>query len=267
MLLEDINYFKVIELYDSSILNIHDKHVSCLEQDNDSYNDIIAKYLKRVVLTRYSLYKNSNRIDLLSNKLKIYKSNSQVNTIKDDRLSLLFDDPSKGQFTPYEQAVYNVCNTFNIIYTITSTDTSKKCVEDFVFEIVNKGIDECVISAISLTEYIQNCNYSINISEEECILAYNMLLKEEENCNLSFKQYHSLIKLGWTPESILTIYSNQYTLTPDGKTINTLLTSYQLSDLCFSDPYTGTGNKKDFLIKALEGVDMPQNIKDEIINS
>jgi len=190
-----------------------------------------------------------------------------VTTIKDDLYLYKSQNNNIINYTPLEQALYDVCNLFNITYTVVNDSKSvRDCMINLTYEVINKTIDPCVVSILSITDYIQKCGYNINISEEECIFAYNVL-KEDQSCNLTLQQYQQLLSLGWTPYSLEMLYSNQYSLSSDGKTLKSSLNYYLVDDIPFCGVTAeGFTNEQDFLELALKDVDIPSTVKNEILN-
>lgn len=266
---KNIKAIELNRIYSNAFVNGTLRLFKSLKQGDIESQKPLYKKLKKLFSLGYGISTNHKRVIELKSLglLSSIVPFNQVLVIKDERLSNLLSGSQEGFFTPLEQAIHNVCNKFNIIFTITSTDKEKECARLLYHEITTTGIDECVLNAISVTKHVQNCNYDINISEEECILAYN-ILTEEKGCNLSFQQYQSLLNKGFTPYTISTIYSEGYTLSPDGKSLKTLVNVYPLDLINFSSvSLTGVGDRHAFLEEALKYINIPYTDKVEILNS
>lgn len=261
-------------ILDISLLSSGDHYLKLL------YNDLDCNYTNdKLLMMNLSINSCKNNNVIFQNKINeetsnlicdnSYKLIKQLNIIKNDSIQFFINNPNDScrKFTPLEQAIYSVCNKFNITYTITTSDVSKKCISDFLYTITTKNLSDCVISAISITSHIKKCEYDIIITEKECNTTYKTLIEETKSCNLTFKQYQRLISEGWTPLTISTLYSNDFSISPDSKSIKYNSTVYSLDDICFSKPYVGSGEAKLFLEQVLKNVDVSQQIKDEIISS
>lgn len=176
------------------------------------------------------------------------------------------------EYTAYEQALYNLCNKFNIEITYKVKDTAddiKKCLLNISYDIQQKNLPCEIISGISVTQKIQNlCDpkTTITITDIKCKEYYNELI-QQKSCKYSYDQYKNLLSLGFMPEVINIAVSNNVYISPDGKYLTTKTTEYNLSnELCFTNiSLEGIGNRDEFLQKII--TDLPENLKQEILNS
>jgi len=272
-------------MFENLITHIGEKNYN--KQINDAdICDQETNNLDRILSYKYSLnnsseflckYKDCSKINLdkkinedLVKFSKIYNTDTpdnNIKVIKDDLYLFKLENSNIINYTPFEQALYSVCNKYNITYTIVNNNNKiRDCIVNLTYEVINKTIDPCVLSILSITDHIQKCDYTINISEEECIFAYN-ILKEDKTCNLTLQQYQQLLSVGWTPYSLETIYSNQYSLSEDGKILKTSLNYYLVDDIPFDGINTADiKDERKFLELALKDVDIPSAVKNEILN-
>ena len=180
------------------------------------------------------------------------------------------------EYTPYEQALWDVCNKFNVVYTITnSTDitvNSAQCpiISDIVFDIQQNNISEKCLLTLNIVSFLQdNCkDYNYTISKEKCNLAFDTLISKYPSCNLTRKQYQTLINTSnWTPLLIENIYSDNYSIINGGNTLKTLLKEYDLQDqLCFNSGQTEYfAGRQAYLEEVI--TDLPDTLKIKIIDS
>jgi len=176
------------------------------------------------------------------------------------------------QYTPYEQALYNLCNQFNIEVTYKVKDLTeerKKCLLDISFDIQQKNLSCELLSGLSITQVIQKkCDPSVtvSISETNCKKYYNELI-QQKSCNYSYDQYKNLLSLGFLPKVIDFSVQNGAYISPDGKYLTTTTSSYNLeTDLCFRNITTnGIGDVDEFLSSVI--TDLPNSLKEEILDS
>lgn len=134
-----------------------------------------------------------------------------------DKNSLLklMKDCREFKLTPYQQALYDLCNDFSVDIQIELT-TEKSC--NFITDILtNSSKSNCdMLFSISVRENLKNnCNnYILSLSEEQCIFAYNTLIKESKNCELTYQNYKDLLELNYTPKCISNIYNNNFIIDP-----------------------------------------------------
>lgn len=176
------------------------------------------------------------------------------------------------QYTPYEQALYNLCNKFDIDVTYTVVDKKQdveKCLLNITFDIQQKNLSCDLLSSLSVTQVIQKkCDpkVTVKISEEQCSEYYNELI-QHKSCNYSYDQYKNLLSLGFLPKTIDYALKSEAYISPDGKYLTTKTNNYELfKDLCFNSISTeGIENIDIFLSDVV--TDLPAKLKEEILKS
>lgn len=263
-----------------SLSNIGVGIVNAYKLDNINSISINEKKLIEVALLSKVNIKNLNINDrnYIKSLIKLFEINlnsiEQIQKAKekyhtpDSKYRFFEQNPDCATYSSLEKVLRNICTKFNIIYTV-NVNEIPDCITNITYEITHNTIKDCVLSILSITQHIQKCNYTINVDIDQCKMNYELLITNNKGCNLSFNDYNSLLKKGYTSFALQTIYGNNASLTTDGLKLNTVLHTYDLgSELCFDNiNLTGTGNPKLFLEQALEEVNIDNNLKKEIINS
>lgn len=221
----------------------------------------MSKSIKNEVLSRiFSLCKFDNNIVNINSR---YLNLDTINSLCGNMI-----------YTPYEQALYNLCNIFNISFTITSKSIKEKCLANISFDIQQKNISCEVLSSLSISEKVSKvCEYTLlgTLSETTCKLKYTELISAKSDCNIDYNTYVDLVKLGYLPETINILVANNIKIqTKPGSKESYLITisnnTYSKNDLCFSDITTsGVTDVKSFLQNHID--DLDENLKSQIINS
>lgn len=160
--------------------------------------------------------------------------------IKDTRIEEGIYSLCKGlKYTPYEQALYDVCNDFNIDIKIIHINTKESCDNIYRILTTNTSSNCNMLYSLSVREHLKNnCNnYTLTIKEEDCIFAYKALLKEVPSCNLTYTDYKNLIAIDYTPKCISNIYKNSFKLSPSNPECIFDFNNNKISltkDLCFT---------------------------------
>lgn len=263
-----------------SLSNIGVSIVNAYKLDNTNSVSINERKLIEIALLNKVNINNLNKPDrdYIKSLIKLFEIN--LNTIEqiedakkryvtpETKYKYFEENPNCAVYTSLEKVLKSICTKFNITYTVQVNDIPD-CINNITYEITHNTIKECVLSVLSITQHIQKCNYIINVDIDECKTNYELLITHNKGCNLSFNDYNSLLKKGYTSFALQTIYGNNASLTNNGLKLNTVLHTYDLSsELCFDDiTLSGTGNPKLFLEEALKEVDIDINLKQEIINS
>lgn len=240
-------------------------------QDISKQADIETKYLrldKQIPKT----FKDSLNNSLMRRYCNPFRFSNNIIT-SNNRLSDPLNPvcPDLG-YTPYEQAMYHLCNKFNIDVAYTVKDArskSSECLLNITYDIQQKNLTCDILAGISITQKIQKiCDpkTTISISNIKCKEYYNELI-QQKSCKYSYNQYKDLLSLGFMPEVINIAVSNNIYISPDGKYLTTKTNEYNLAnELCFNNiSLEGIGNRNEFLEKVI--TDLPKDLKQEILNS
>lgn len=254
--------------------------VNAYKLDNTNSTSINEHRLIEIALLNKVNVNNLNKKDKIyfESLVKLFEIN--VNTIEqieaakkkyitpETKYEFFKENPNCAVYTTLEKVLKSICDKFNITYTVQVNDIPD-CINNITYEITYNTVKECVLSVLSITQYIQKCNYNVTINIDECKMNYETLITNNQGCNLTFNDYNSLIKKGYTPFALQTIYGNNASLTNDGLKLNTVMHTYDLSsELCFDNiTLSGTGDPKLFLAEALKDIDIDNNLKQEILNS
>jgi len=210
----------------------------------------------------------TKKINLLSG-LSDLSYCKEATVIQDNKYSIFNKD--NYTYSPLEQKILNVCNRFNIEVSLEEiSDKTSFCkLKEISYLIESKDLNCDLLANLSIVQKVQReCSYSdiTTMSEKECIFAYQSLTADT-NCGLTLSQYKNYIAMGFTPESISSIYNSNFRLTEKGDGLESSLINLSFKDeLCFNDvTLSGIGNISEFLNKALVGV--PETIISEIIAS
>lgn len=233
--------------------------------------EIETKYLKKDKSIPTELSLSIKKI--LMNRLSIpLRFNSFLSKIDNRFVDSANPVCSEIEYTPYEQAMYNLCNKFNIVVTYKVKDLTeerRKCLLNITVDIQQKNLSCELLSGLSIVQTIKKiCSpeYKIVISDTECKRYYNELT-QQKSCSYSYDQYKNLLSLGFLPKVVEYAVKNNSYISPDGKYLTTSNSNYSLqNDLCFNNiTTTGIDNAKDFLTSAI--TDLPDSLKEQILQS
>lgn len=197
--------------------------------------------------------------------VRSYEPINKAVLIKDDSDNFIRNNPGKVSLKDWQKISRGICAYHGITF---SAETSTKC-DNLALEIQLETIPCEVLSAISVIEYIRGCEtgYTVTRTDSKCKLDWGLMM-EIENCDISFKDYSTIVDLGYTFDVIKEIYSNGLALEiKDGKiNLRGKIDTFEIEeDICFdSVNMTGISDRKLFLDKVLADLNISQEIKKEL---
>ena len=123
---------------------------------------------------------------------------------------------------------------------------------------------------LSINDQLQKCDIiKFTRTPIECEYDYNILVERWTDCNLSLEDYNRLYSKKFTFNMVDDIYRAGLGLElREGEVyLRGKIGTYNLNEVCFSgDGDIGIGSYKTFIERALEDLDVPNQIKKEILS-
>ena len=158
-----------------------------------------------------------------------------------------------------------LCYDFGVKFKVESQDVC----DELALDIQLKNIPCDVKMNLAINDHLQNCEtIKFTRTPIECKYDYNILVERWTDCNLSLEDYNRLYSKKFTFNMVNDIYRAGLGLElREGDVyLRGKIGTYNLNEVCFSgDGEVGIGSYKTFIERALEDLDVSNEIKKEIL--
>jgi hypothetical protein len=175
------------------------------------------------------------------------------------------NNPLKVTLPQWQMVSRGLCYDFGVKFKVESQDVC----DELALDIKLKNIPCDVKMNLAINEHLQNCDIiKFTRTPIECKYDYNILVERWTDCNLSLEDYNRLYSKKFTFNMVDDIYRAGLGLElREGDVyLRGKIGTYNLNEVCFSgDGEIGIGSYKTFIERALEDLDVPNEIKKEIL--
>lgn len=176
------------------------------------------------------------------------------------------NNPLKVTLPQWQMVSKGLCYDFGVKFKVESQEVC----DELALDIQLKNIPCEVKMNLSINDQLQKCDIiKFTRTPIECEYDYNILVERWTDCNLSLEDYNRLYSKKFTFNMVDDIYRAGLGLElREGDVyLRGKIGTYNLNEVCFSgDGDIGIGSYKTFIERALEDLDVPNEIKKEILN-
>lgn len=190
---------------------------------------------------------------------------SVVSVDRSGEQEFIKNNPLKVTLPQWQMVSKGLCYDFGVKFKVESQDVC----DELALDIKLKNIPCDVKMNLAINEHLQNCEtIKFTRTPIECKYDYNILVERWTDCNLSLEDYNRLYSKKFTFNMVDDIYRAGLGLElREGDVyLRGKIGTYNLNEVCFSgDGELGIGSYKTFIERALEDLDVPNEIKKEIL--
>jgi len=191
---------------------------------------------------------------------------SVVSVDRSGEQEFIKNNPLKVTLPQWQMVSKGLCYDFGVKFKVESQEVC----DELALDIKLKNIPCEVKMNLSINDQLQNCDtIKFTRTPIECKYDYNILVERWTDCNLSLEDYNRLYSKKFTFNMVDDIYRAGLGLElREGDVyLRGKIGTYNLNEVCFSgDGELGIGSYKTFIERALEDLDVPNEIKKEILS-